>query len=834
MKKGKIIAILSLILFFILIFLSANNVSDGYAFFDSKNVSDTSASIGISGKFHQSSVFFNSNGGTSVDTLKGYTYDFISEPETPTKQNYDFIGWYSDASFNNEYTFNEYGFNDITLYAKWELASFTISFDSRGGDDINPINQVYGTNVYAPIAPSRSGYDFVGWYSDIEITSYYQFTTMPGENITLFAEWGSADLSYTSITGGYSVNGGTNASLNIVIPNRYFGSLILEIEAQGFKNNKNMVGISIPSTVTIIGNQAFMSTTNLASINIPTSIITLGNGVFRGCSSLTTIFLPINVENIGQNTFKDCSSLTIYTQTISKPAGWDNAWNVDNRPVVWGSYIYMIIFETNGGSVVNSLMEKVGTPVSEPQEPTKTGYEFDGWYSDFELTQIYIFTTMPAYSSIIYAKWNLSDYTISFESNGGSLVSPITQEYTTEVASPTSPNKYGYSFNGWYSDIELTQVYTITTMPYTDITLYAKWVIAEFTISFESNGGNSISSITQNYQTTITKPTDPIKTGYSFGGWYSDEQLTTRFAFVTMPGEDIKLYARWGTNFYVITFQSNGGSVVPTIIEEYGNSITAPEIPTKLGHTFDSWYTNTGLTNKYTFNTMPSSNFTLYAKWNVVQYTITFNSSGGSNVGSITRNYGSSVSSPSNPNKSGYVFAGWYSDLNITQYFTFTTMPAENITLYAEWGTQGLVYTSISGGYKVKSGTATAVNIIIPNRYLGESILEIENNAFDGYANLNSIILPDTITKIGARAFRDCRNLTSINIPTTVINIGANAFKACSSLTQIYISINVVSMGNIAFGGCSALTIYVEASSKPSGWSSTWNKNNCPVFWGYI
>ncbi len=315
MKKGKTLILLTLIISSILMFFAANNTSSGYAFFDSTSVGDSTTSIQISGRFHQSSLYFNSNGGSNVTTLRGYTYDSLSIPEAPTKNNYHFIGWYSDINLTNEYEFIEFGFYDITLYAKWEIDLHTITFDSRGGSNVASITQAYGSAVSAPTNPTRSGFDFMGWYSDIQRTQYYQFSTIPNTNITLYAEWGTTGLVYSSISGGYSVSGGSANVSNVVIPNSYLGSPILKIDNNAFKGFKNIV-----------------------SINIPTTVVEIGGSAFQNCSNLKDIFIPLSVTKMGYSVFLGCGKLTIYTEVSSRPSGWPLwVWYLGSKNVVWGN-----------------------------------------------------------------------------------------------------------------------------------------------------------------------------------------------------------------------------------------------------------------------------------------------------------------------------------------------------------------------------------------------------------------------------------------------------------------------------------------------------------------
>ena len=199
----------------------------------------------------------------------------------------------------------------------------------------------------------------------------------------------------------------------------------------------------------------------------------------------------------------------------------------------------------------------------------------------------------------------------------------------------------------------------------------------------------------------IKMPNDPTKEGYLFDGWYWDkdvwEKPFTVNSLLEVPlSENMSVYAKWKPEnvgqTYTITLNSNGGSEVASITKGAGESVTEPTAPTKAGYLFDGWYTdNNTFQNEYTFTAMPEESFTLYASWTEDQqpattYTITFNSNGGSEVASITKEAGESVTEPTAPTKTGFAFNGWYTDngtfLNV---YEFSVMPAENITLYAKW-----------------------------------------------------------------------------------------------------------------------------------------------------
>ena len=312
-----------------------------------------------------------------------------------------------------------------------------------------------------------------------------------------------------------------------------------------------------------------------------------------------------------------------------------------------------VTFQSEGGSEVASQI-RANTPAARPADPTKEGYTFIGWYNgesewDFETPVTAVLT--------LTAKWQINRYTITFDTAGGSEVPSITQDYGTAITPPAAPTRTGYTFAGWDKTIP-------TTMPAGDMAITAQWQLNQYTITFDTAGGSEVPSITQDYGTAITPPAAPTRTGYTFAGW--DKTIPT-----TMPAGDMAITAQWQLNQYTITFDTAGGSEVPSITQDYGTAITAPANPTKTGYTFAGW-------NREIPTAMPAGDMTITAQWQLNRYTITFDTAGGSEVPSITQDYGTAITPPAAPTRTGYTFAGW--DKTIP-----TTMPAGDMTITARW-----------------------------------------------------------------------------------------------------------------------------------------------------
>ena len=267
------------------------------------------------------------------------------------------------------------------------------------------------------------------------------------------------------------------------------------------------------------------------------------------------------------------------------------------------------------------------------------------------------------------AKWEPLKYSVTLEPNGGVINNGITEYiYGEGVVLPSASDmtKEGYTFGGWHlnSGFSGSPVTNIGATDRGDKIYYAKWNVNQYTITFDTSGGSAVSSITQDYGSTVVKPLDPTKEGHTFTGW--EPEIPD-----TIPSSDLTIKAIWSVNKYTISFDSDGGSVVPPITLDYGSVVIAPISPTKDGYSFKGW-------DKTIPTNMPAEDITIKALWKINKYTITFDTSGGSSVEAITLDYGSTITKPSDPIRDGYKFIGW--DIEIP-----STMPSRDMTIKAKW-----------------------------------------------------------------------------------------------------------------------------------------------------
>ena len=363
-----------------------------------------------------------------------------------------------------------------------------------------------------------------------------------------------------------------------------------------------------------------------------------------------------------------------------------------------------------------------GIPTKAQMEAKKPGYTFTGW--DPQITEnLEVLSDTP-----IVAKWTINQYTISFNSDGGTAVNSITQDYNTAVTAPADPSKTGYTFDGWY----LNNVkYTFTTMPAENIELKAKWNANQVEITFDSDGGTAVEPIREAFGTTITAPTAPTKTGYTFDYWTLNGE---KYTFTTMPAETIELKAKWTINQYTISFDSDGGTAVSPITQDYNTAVTAPANPGKTGYTFGGWTLNG---EAYTFDKMPAENIELKAKWTIKTYTVTWTVDGETYTTTQVV-YDEAIIEPSYTAPTGKSFAWDAHDAK---------MPA-NDNLVINGTTSWIDYTikfvdadgnPLSSGTYHYDETVTAPSIDAPTGMVLAGWVDNNGNAFNGKAPAGNV-----------------------------------------------------------------------------------------------
>lgn len=592
---------------------------------------------------------FNVNGGSSAPpaTQTLVVNDLATKPADPTRLGYTFTGW-NTASNGSGTTWNfatsVMPSNNVILYAQWELSVFQLSFDVNGGTPPNPATQSVSFNALGvkPTDPVRPTYDFRGWNTQANGsgTSWdFNVSRMPANNVTLYAQWGLTDYQLS-----FNLNGGTSAA--------------------------------IPQQILNFGDLAVAPT-------IPTR--------------LGYTFKEWNTQVDGLGSKWDFATTTMPSNNVTLYASWQ-------------INTYELSFNLNGGDSAPIPSQNIdfNSLATRPSSPTRTGYAFASWNTASDGSgSTWDFTTirMGANNTVLYAQWNIESYELSFNLNGGTsaVIPPQTIAFNALGTKPTDPLKVGYTFVSWNTTNNgsgTTWDFTTSKMPANNVVLYAQWSINSYQLSFNLNGGESspIPNQTIIYDDLAIEPPEPTRTGYTFKEWNTNQLGTGtvwNFTSSRMPANNVILYAQWQINAYVVSFDLNGGDSAPISNQsiDFNALITKPTDPTRIGYTFNGWGT-TSLVNatiwNFTADRMPANNLTLYAQWNINTYSVDFNLNGGDSAAIPTQqiDFNELVIEPTDPQRDGYTFKGWSISrvaLNNMWNFNSDRMPANNLTLYAQW-----------------------------------------------------------------------------------------------------------------------------------------------------
>jgi len=442
--------------------------------------------------------------------------------------------------------------------------------------------------------------------------------------------------------------------------------------------------------------------------------------------ALTSTITTLSTLYLSSETWKD----NIHSIALSIKGGTNYWFFEDDYLAVRFAYPdnYLVDYDSNGGTSVESELTTPDALLTEPTEPTREGYTFDGWYEDDgSFTEEWIFASDEVMDDMtLYANWTTNTYTIYFDSNEGTEVDPITQSYQSLVTGPADPTRSGYTFLGWY---ETEHTYTDEfifpeLMPLGDIMLHALWQPPIYhTISFDTNGGSTQDDyIYVDDATTIAQPDDPTRVGHSFLGWYEDDGTfldAWDFEVDTVSG-DLTLYANWLQHDYTITFDSNEGSAVTPITDaNYGDTIAEPSPdPTRTDYFFEGWYEDDEtFLDAWDFEVdTVSGDLTLYANWKYAIYTVTFETNGGAPLSPIENvDHGDTITEPAITGMAGYTFDGWYVDdeIFLIPWDFDTDVVTDDMTLYAKWSTNVYdVFFESNGGTMVASQEIEYGNLI--------------------------------------------------------------------------------------------------------------------------
>jgi uncharacterized repeat protein (TIGR02543 family) len=647
-----------------------------------------------------------------------------------TLNGYDFSGWSLNADESGQtYQPNatlQLGLTNITLYAKWTLTQYTVTYNSNlaTGGSVPVDSNTYTMGGSVPISANtgtltRTGYSFIGWgLSSTDTANPYvsgNTYTVGTNNIALWARWSANTYRVT-----YDANGGTGAPSKTYDDYTTAGTAISlatrgNLEKSGYNfNGWGLTAVSTPvadqfTTAASIDLYAQWSVANFAvtyvagtygsgtvptqaNVNYGTSFTVAAATGLTG-SDGTNPYAFVSWSD-GTKTYAPGQSILMGAGAVTLTAQWTR--------------IYNVTYSFNGGSVTTPIadQQKIAgdTIVISSVVPERAGYIFASWKDQSGETAVAGANyEVRANNYLLYAQWTARSYTVIYDVNGGNS-SPmqsnktIGQIFTVAAA----PSKVGHDFEHWSDGTSNYNPGADYQVGISNVILQAIWTPQVYQISYNFNGGTGTPITAQNY-TYGTGPatlpaSGPTRFENNFLGWATTPTATAPVSASFAPSGNILMHAVWVTSVYRLTFDANSGvSDATTATVTIGQSTTLP-VATKTNYNLQGWsVAQTGgtiipLTSPYT----PTADAILYAQWVAQIFTVTYNGNGGTAgraSDSVSYNVQTPIVLPS-ASRTNYVFNGWYSQASggyLLGEAGANYSPTTSVTAYARW-IQGSLY----------------------------------------------------------------------------------------------------------------------------------------------
>lgn len=394
--------------------------------------------------------------------------------------------------------------------------------------------------------------------------------------------------------------------------------------------------IKIPDSVETIGSRAFYGCRNLKKITLPSALKTLSLSTFTYCTSLSDVYLPASLTDIGSNIFFQCSSLTniYYAGSLAQ---WSQI-NVDKDflSVCSANLIttdYTVYFNDESPDFFSLIKKVTITQYKGTENTTAIPETIGGWpvtkieenaFNNNTNLETVNFSGSKTQWDNITGKDALSNIRLvcgkleaTFTADGTTFAPAQTIDRGGKFTEPAAPSKENHTFAGWYNGDEKFDFDADTTNDPNVLELVAKWEKSKYTVKFVSDHGSFADQTIEHGKLIETdKLTIPEVEGYTFDGWYADENRTIEFDFTKPIKSNTTVYAKWTAKDYEVSFVTEHGKAPASQNVPYNGTASDPGKLTAEGYTFIGWYTdNIHYNTKFDFSTPITGDTKVYAKW---------------------------------------------------------------------------------------------------------------------------------------------------------------------------------------------------------------------------
>ena len=572
----------------------------------------------------------------------------------------------------------------------------------------------------------------------------------------------------------------------ISIPQTIGGKIVTSIGQGAFAGCTGVAGVEIPNTVTNIDKNAFRGSA-LTSVMVPGSVERIGYGAFYGCTSLADLSLANGLKYIDESAFYGCSKLTevVFPNTV-KTIGREAFWNCSKLATVTiGSGVteigyhafdgtalatvyvaggnvdavkamftnsghsitvitfidmnaWIVTFNTNGGTGGTTRSVSKGSAVGTLPSASRTGYTFKGWFTDPAGGTQVTSSTKPASDVTYYAHWEVKQYTLTFNANGGEGGTSMTLDYNSTLVPPVV-TRSGYTFQGWSPAVP-------AKVPAANTTYTAQWELIPVvyrTVAFDANGGviSGESSRSVEDGKAVGALPGATRSGYTFDGWFTSASGGAQVSATTTVTADVTYYAHWTlipVPTYTVTFDRNwiGGGSPIFVTGKEGTVVSPLPSATREGYTFLGWFTAATGGTKIEADTEVdiTEDTVLYAHWTeippAVIRTVTFDAHGGSAVVSREVEDGAEVGTLPATSREGYTFDGWFTAATGGTKISASTKVTADVTYHAQWTETAVPKYTVM--FDAKGGTCGTASISVDaGEQIGAALPEATRTGYD-------------------------------------------------------------------------------------------------------